>query len=79
MHYLFLGFDLYCYSEVDCLGEVYRPEDVVGGKKEPSDLSPSPRGFIPTTLQDVIREISLIKAEINKIKQLLRSNKIVIE
>ena len=63
-----------------CLGEIYRPEDVVGEKKKPSDLSPTtPRGTIPTTLQDVIREIRLLKAEINKIKQVLRTNGIVIE
>ena len=60
------------------MGEVYRPDDVVG-KKEPSNLSPSPRGFVPTSLQDVIREIKWIKAEINKIKQVLRANNIVIE
>ena len=61
------------------MGEVYRPEDIVGGKKRPSDLLPNPSGISPTTLQDVIREVRLLRAEINKIKQVLRSNGIVIE
>jgi len=61
------------------VGEVYRPEDVVGGKKKPSDLSHIPRGSIPTTLQNVIQEIRLLKAEVNKIKQVLRANGILFE
>ena len=65
--------------EVDYLVEVYRPEDVVGGKKKPSDLSPGLRGITPTTLQDVIREIRLLKIEVNKIKQVLRAKGIVLE
>jgi len=61
------------------LGEVYGPEDVVGKKKEPSNLYPTPHEIIPTTLLDVIREIGLLKAEIDKIKQVLRANNIVIK
>lgn len=61
------------------MGEVYRHEDVVGGKKKPSDLSPGLSGIIPTTLQDVIQEIRLLKTEVNKIKQVLRANGLVIE
>ena len=61
------------------MGEVYGPEDVVGGKKKPSDLSPGLCGITPTTLQDVIREIRLLKTEVNKIKQVLRANGLVIE
>ena len=61
------------------MGEVYRPEDLVGVKKKPSDLSPGLRGITPTTLQDVIREIRLLKAEVTKIKQVLRANGLVIE
>lgn len=61
------------------MGEVYRPEDIVGGKKKPSDLSPNLSGVTPTTLQDVIREIRLLRAEVNKIKQVLRANGIAIE
>ena len=42
------------YFEVDYVGEVYRPEDLVGGKKKPSDLSPGLSEITPTSLQDVI-------------------------
>jgi len=61
------------------VGEVYRPEDLGGGKRKPSDLSPGLSGIAPTTLQDVIREIRLLKIEVKKIKQVLKSNGIVIE
>ena len=61
------------------MGEVYRPEDLVGGKRKPSDLSPGLSGITPTTLQDVIREIRLLKIEVNKIKQVLRTNGLGIE
>ena len=61
------------------MGEVYRPEDLVGGKKKPSDLSPLPRGIAPATLQDVIREVRLLKAEVNKIKQALKAKGIINE
>jgi hypothetical protein len=61
------------------LGEVYRPEDIVGEKKKPSDLSPGISGITPTTLQDVIREIRLLRTEIEKIKQVLKANGIVVK
>ena len=61
------------------MGEVYRPEDLVGGKKKHSDLSPGLSGITHTTLQDVIREIRLLKTEVKKIKQVLRANGIVVE
>ena len=61
------------------MGEVYRPEDLVGGKEKPSDLSPGLRRVMPTTLQEAIREIRLLRAEVNKIKQVLRANGIAIE
>ena len=61
------------------MGEVYRPEDLVGRKKKPSDLSPIPTRFAPATLQDVIREVRLLKAEVNKIKQALKATGIIIE
>ena len=61
------------------LGEVYRPEDLVGGKRKPSDLSPGISELTPLTLQDVVREIKLLKAEVKKIKQVLRANGIVVE
>lgn len=61
------------------MGEVYRPEDIVGEKKKPSDLSPGLSGITPTTLQDVIREIRLLRTEIEKIKQVLKANGIVVK
>jgi len=61
------------------VGEVYRPEDIVGEKKKPSDLSPGLSGITPTTLQDVIREIRLLRTEIEKIKQVLKANGIVVK
>ena len=61
------------------MGKGYRPEDFVGGKKKPSDLSTWPSGITLTTLQDVILEVRLLKAEVNKIKQSLRANAIIIE
>ena len=64
---------------VNSVGEVYRPEDLVGGKRKPSDLSPNLSGVTPKTLQDVIRELRLLSAEVNKIKQVLRANGIAIE
>lgn len=69
--------DYYC--EVNGVGEVYRPEDLVGGNKKPSDLSPNLRRVTPTTLQDVIREVRLLRAEVNKIKQVLQANGIAIK
>ena len=62
---------------MNCLGEVYRPEDLLGGKKKPSDLSPIPRGITPTTLEKVIQEVRLLKAEVNKIKQALKTKGII--
>jgi len=61
------------------VGEVYRPKDLVGGKKKPSDFSPRLSGNTPTTLQDVIGEIGLLEIEIKKIRQVLRVNNILVE
>ena len=63
---------------MNVLGEVYKPEDLVGRKK-PSDLSPGLNRVTPTTLQDVLREIRLLKTEVQKIKQVLKANGIVVE
>ena len=60
-----------------CLGEVYRPEDLVGGKKKPSDISPLPSGIAPATLEEVICEVRLLKAEVDKIKQALKAKGII--
>jgi hypothetical protein len=61
------------------MGEVYRPEDLVGAKKKPSDLSPGLDRITPTTLQDILREIRLLKTEVKKIKQVLIANGILVE
>jgi hypothetical protein len=70
---------MYSVTWGDIVGEVYRPEDFVGGNKKPSDLSPGLNRITPTTLQDVIREIKLLKTEVKKIKQVLRANGILVE
>ena len=61
------------------MGEVYKPEDIVGGKKRSSDLSPNLDRIIPSGLQDVTRELKSLRAEIDKIKQVLRNNGIAID
>ena len=59
------------------MDEVYRPEDLVGGKKKPSDISPLPTGIAPATLEEVICEVRLLKAEVDKIKQALKAKGII--
>ena len=61
------------------MGEVYRPEDIVSGKKRSSDLAPNLNRVTPTALQDVMSELRLLRAEVNKIKQVLRTNGIAID
>ena len=61
------------------MGEVYRPEDIVSGKKRSLDLSPNINSIAPTVLQDVMNEVRLLRAEVNKIKQVLRTNGIAID
>jgi len=61
------------------VGEVYKPEDIVSGKKRSSDLSPNLNRVTPTALQDVMNELRLLRAEVNKIKQVLRTNGIAID
>jgi len=61
------------------VGEVYRPEDVIHGKKRSSDLAPNLNGIIPTTLQNLMNEVKLLRAEVHKIKQVLRTNGIAID
>ena len=60
------------------MGEVYKPEDIVRGKKRSSDLSPNLNRVTPTALHDVMSEVRLLRAEVNKIKQVLRTNGIAI-
>lgn len=61
------------------MGEVYRPEDIVGDTKRPSDMSPNLDRLKSLNLKEVMREIRLLKAEIKKIKQALRANGIIVE
>ena len=61
------------------MGEVYKPEDIVRGKRRSSDLSPNLNGIAPTTLQDIMSELRFLRAEVNKIKQVLRNNGIAID
>jgi hypothetical protein len=61
------------------VGEVYKPEDIVCGKKRSSDLAPNLNRITPTALQDVMSELRLLRAEVNKIKQVLRTNGIAID
>ena len=61
------------------MGEVYKPEDIICGKSRSSDLSPNLNGVIPSALQDVISELRLLRAEVNKVKKVLRTNGIVID
>jgi len=60
------------------MGEVYGPEDIVSGKKRSTDLTPNLNQIPSTTLQNVIEEVRLLRAEVNKIKQALRTNGIAI-
>jgi hypothetical protein len=61
------------------VGEVYKPEDIVRGKKRSSDLLPNLNRITPTALQDIMSELRLLRAEINKIKLVLRTNGIAID
>ena len=61
------------------MGKVYRPEDIVSGKKRSTDLSPNLNGIPHTSMQNVIAEIKLLRVEVNKIKQVLRTKGITIE
>jgi hypothetical protein len=64
---------------VSVVGEVYKPEDFVSRRRKPSDLSPGVGEITPNTLQDVIREISLLKTEVEKIKRVLIANGLIVE
>ena len=64
------------------LGEVYRPEDVVRRRRKPvPNLTPkpTPQPITPTSLEEISREIELIKVEVAKIKLALRAHGVAIE
>jgi len=61
------------------MGEVYKPEDVIAPKRKASDLSPGLGEITSSNLHDIIREIEILKTEVKKIKQVLRSNGIFVD
>lgn len=61
------------------MGEVYKPEDIVRGKRRSSDLSPNLNRITPSELQNIMKELRFLRAEVNKIKQVLRNNSIAID
>lgn len=64
------------------MGEVYRPEDVIKRRKgQVRDLTPTPipHPASPMNLEVIFQEIELMKAEITKIKQALRTHGISVE
>ena len=64
------------------MGEIRRPEDIVHRRGKPSpDLTPRPipRPITPISLEEVIREIKSLSAEVIKIKKGLRAHGIAIE
>jgi hypothetical protein len=61
------------------VGEVYKPEDIVRGKRRSSDLSPNLNIITPSGLQNIMNELRFLRAEVNKIKQVLRNNGIAID
>ncbi len=63
------------------MGEVYRPEDVVRRRgREVPDLGPGtvPKPTTPTSLDDLIREVRELRAEVEKIKMALNTRGISI-
>ncbi len=63
------------------MGYVYKPEDVVKGKKEVPDVKPTPipRPLTPLDLGGLTEEVRLIKIEIEKIKRALRTHGIPVD
>jgi hypothetical protein len=61
------------------VGEVYKPEDIVRGKRRSSDLSPNLNRITPSELQNIMKELRFLRAEVSKIKQVLRNNGIAID
>ena len=65
------------------MGEVYKPEDFLSRRKgkPTSDLPPIPsrKPFTPHNLENIINEINSLKAEVKKIKEVLRIHGITIE
>ena len=60
------------------MGEVYRPEDIIGANKKSKDLTPSLKPIPSTNLTFVIQELRSLRVEVEKIKNVLRNNGIPI-
>jgi hypothetical protein len=64
------------------LGKVFKPEDLAGRRKiEVPDISPTPlpRPARRPDLQSLAEEVRLLKAEVAKIKEVLRSHGIPVD
>lgn len=64
------------------MGEIRKPEDLISRRGKPvPDLTPGliPQPITPTSLEAILREIESMKAEIAKIKRVLRTHGIAIE
>ena len=63
------------------MGAVYRPEDIIyGRKKSVNDLTPKPisQPVTPINMDDLVRDMESMKSEIAKIKQALRTHGILL-
>jgi hypothetical protein len=63
------------------MGEVYRPEDVIHRRERGvSDLGPGniPKPSTPTDLGNLLQEVRELRIEVEKIKQALKSEGIII-
>ena len=64
------------------MGDIRRPEDITRRRGKPShDVTPKPipRPITPRSIEDLLREMELLKAEIVKIKSALRAHGIPIQ
>ena len=57
------------------MGEVFKPEDIRRREKEIPDLEPKPfsEPFTSTSIDDLMREVRELRAEVEKIKKTLRA------
>jgi len=71
------------YNRGRFLGEVFKPEDFLSRRKEKpsSDIPPIPsrKPFTPDSFESLINEINSLKAEVKKIKEVLRIHGMAIE
>jgi hypothetical protein len=57
------------------LGEVFKPEDIHRKRKKIPDLSPKPfpEPVVPSSFDDLLREVKDLKVEVEKIKNALKA------